>query len=458
MVRNKMINMKKITNILSAIFLLIGAASCSSEAPFSEGEQIGEGRLLSSALSVELKTDEKLVRATPVPDVNDFTVDFLKADDLSQSVKSFEYGSMPEVVTLPVGDYIVKAYYGGDYGEGNNAAFDKPYYLGQSERFSIEKDKIKDNIGTIECKLSNVKVTILFDESLANVMSDNSKVSVTVGSSGSLDFDKYESRSGFFAYDEGSTTLAAVFSGVVDGDSTSETKTYDTVQPGVHYRITFKLHAADPNDPGDINPGDPGNEIKIDAGIQLEDQTGGSGVDVGVGDDEDIYMKDDRYPEEEDPEPDPGPDEPTPDEPGNGPTVTAEDPINLEEWNLVPKEIDEEHPYNCVLNVHSDTGVTGFTVEIDSPKLTNDVLTGVGLSSKFDLISCLTAEGVDVEEGLIGLSLPVKDQVKGQNDVRFDVSQFMSLLGIYGAADHKFILTIIDAGGKTVTELKLRTE
>lgn len=413
---------------------------------------MGEGRLLSSALSVELKTDEKLVRATPVPDVNDFTVDFLNADDLTEVVKSFEYGSMPEVVTLPVGDYIVKAYFGGNYGEGNNAAFDKSYYLGQSERFSIEKDKIKDNIGTIECKLSNVKVTILFDESLANVMSDDSKVSVTVGRSGSLEFDKNESRSGFFAFDEGSTTLVAVFSGVVDGDPTVETKTYDNVQPGVHYRITFKLHTADPNDPGDINPGDPGNEIKIDAGIQLEDQTGGNGVDVGVGDDDPIYMDDDRYPEEEDPEPGPGPDDPTPDEPGNGPTVTAEDPINLDDWNLAFEGL------NCVLNVHSDTGVTGFTVEIDSPKLTNDVLTGVGLSSKFDLISCLTAEGVDVEEGLIGLNLPVKDQVKGNKDVKFDVSAFMGLLGIYGAADHKFILTITDAGGKTVTELKLRTE
>ena len=67
----------------------------------------GEGRVLASALSVELKTDEKLVRSSGVPDVSDFTVDFIKADNLEDSpVKHFRYGDMPEVVTLPVGEYV----------------------------------------------------------------------------------------------------------------------------------------------------------------------------------------------------------------------------------------------------------------------------------------------------------------------------------------------------------------
>lgn len=449
MARNKMIDMKKITNILSAIFLLIGLASCSSEAPFSKEEtkgELGEGRLLASALSVELKTDEKLVRATPVPDVNDFTVDFLNADDLTQVVKSFEYGAMPEVVTLPIGDYIVKAYYGGDYGAGNNAAFDKPYYLGQSERFSIEKDKIKDNIGTIECKLSNVKVTILFDESLVNVMSADSKVSVTVGRSGSLDFTKDTEDSGFFAFDEGSTTLAAVFSGVVDGDSTVETKTYDTVQPGVHYRITFKLHSADPNDPGDINPGDPGNEIKIDAGIQLDDQTGGSGVDVGVGDDDPIYMDDDRYPKEDDPEPGPGPDDPTPDEPG--PTVNAESPIDLDKVNEVGASS------HVVLNFESvsESGFTTFEVDIISDDLTDDELKGVGLAAHLDLID--PGELLGALQGL-GILSESQETVRGEKKVKFDISQFMTPLSLF-KGEHHFVIKVADSTGEKIVTLKLK--
>ena len=447
-------DMKQIKYTYLILALAAGLASCSTEAPFSEEKFNGEGRLLTSAIDVELKTEENLVRAASTElDVNDFTVEFLSTGDLDTPVKSFRYGEMPEVVTLPVGDYVARAYYGGNYGaEGSTAAFSAPYYEGKSVQFSIEENKITDNIGTVECSLANVKVTILFDENLVKVMGEDSKVIVKVGEKGSLSFTKNTDESGYFHYDEGSNTIAAEFSGIVDGDETKESKSYNNVQPGNHYRITFKLHSIDPNEPGEINPGAEGEEIKIDATVQLEDLTGEGGTNIEDPSEEDIYMEDDRYPSEDDPEP--GPDDPgnNPDNPGEGPTITAEAPINLDEWN----DVDEN--LKCVLNVHSDTGVTGFSVEIDSPKLTNEVLTGVGLSNKFDLITCLTAEGVDVEEGLSGLNLPVRSQVKDQNDIRFDITEFMPLLGIYGAADHKFILTVTDAGGKTVIVLKLRTK
>ncbi len=450
-----MIDMKRSEYIFTILALAAGFSSCSSELPFSEDKPEGKGRLLSSAIAVELKTDERLVRATNAPDVNDFTVEFLNASDQTVPVESYRYGEMPEVVTLPVGDYVARAYYGGTYGAaGSTAAFSAPYYNGTSAQFSIEENRITDNIGTVECALSNVKVTILFDESLANVMSPDSKVTVKVGGSGELVFTKDTDESGYFHYDAGSTTISTVFSGVVDGDDTTESKSYSNVQPGNHYRITFKLHSVDPNEPGEINPGDPGDEIKIDATVQLEDLTGGDGINLGDPSDNDIYMDDDRYPDEggEEPGPDdPGNDPENPDVPGSGPTVTAEEPINLDDWNIA------EEGLKCVLNVHSDTGLTGFTVEIDSPTLTEDILTDVSLAAKFDLISGLTETGEDIEEGLRGLHLPVKDEVKDQNDVIFDVSDFMGLLGIYGAADHKFILTVKDASGTTVIELKLRT-
>lgn len=441
--------MKRITNILVNIALLLGVASCSSEAPFSRETGEGEGRFLSSAMSVELKTDEKLVRATGVPDVNDFTVEFVSADNADKIVDHYTYGEMPEVVTLPVGDYVVRAYYGGDYEAGSNAAFSAPYYLGESERFSIEKDKIKDNIGTIVCRLSNVKVTILFDESLVRVMSPDSKVSVSVGDSGSLDFTKDTQDSGYFAYVEGSNTMAAVFSGVVDGDETVETKTYDNVMPGNHYRITFKLHVVDPNEPGDINPGAPGDEIKIDATVNLEDLTGNGGTNINP-DDEDIFMDDDRYPNEEDPTPGPGPDEPGPDEPSNGPTVKPEDEdsIYLNDWN--------ENPSECVLNVHSDTGITGFEVEIKSVVLSPEELSGVGLAAKMNLITGLDEDGNDVSDALSGLGFPIKEEIDGKNDVEFNITGFMPMLQMLGAGDHTFVLVVSDSEGTNTTELKIR--
>ena len=101
--------MKRIIYIYSIIALALGMASCSTEASLQCGIPKREGRVLASALSVELKTDEKLVRSSGVPDVSDFTVDFIKADNLEDSpVKHFRYGDMPEVVTLPVGEYVAR--------------------------------------------------------------------------------------------------------------------------------------------------------------------------------------------------------------------------------------------------------------------------------------------------------------------------------------------------------------
>ena len=142
----------------------------------------------------------------------------------------------------------------------------------------------------------------------------------------------------------------------------------------------------------------------------------------------------------------------TPPADGDGPTVVGRAPINIDDWNVAFEGLE------CVLDVHSETGITGFKVKIDSATLTDGILTGVGLASEFDLIACTTAAGTDVRDGLEGLGLPVAEQVNGQKDVVFDVSQFMGLLGIYGAADHRFILTISDASGTVVKELKLRTE
>lgn len=443
-------DMKKIKYTYLILALAAGLASCSKEAPFSEEKLDGEGRLLTSAIDVELKTEENLVRAAYTePDVNDFTVEFLSTGDLDTPVKSFRYGEMPEVVTLPVGDYVARAYFGGQYGaEGSTAAFSAPYYEGKSVQFSIEENKITDNIGTVECSLANVKVTILFDENLVKVMGDDSKVTVKVGEKGSLSFTKNTDESGYFHYDEGSNTIAAEFSGIVDGDETKESKSYNNVQPGNHYRITFKLHSIDPNEPGEINPGAEGEEIKIDATVQLEDLTG-EGINVGEPSDEDIYMEDDRYPNEDDPEP--GPDDPGSDDPvnpGAGPEITAQG-ATLGVNNYV-KDMTE-----CILKVKSETGIKSFTVVIDSNTLTPEELEGVGLTSNLDLVS-----PGDFTQQLqnLGFLTGGKTTLLNETDLTLDISQFLDLLQMLGGGTHKFILKIGDDNGVTEKTLTLITE
>lgn len=92
-------------------------------------------------------------------------------------------------------------------------------------------------------------------------------------------------------------------------------------------------------------------------------------------------------------------------------------------------------------------------VTIDSETLTPEILEDVHLASSFDL-----AEPGTLEEGLNGLGFPTGNAVVGQTEIPFDITQFTSLLGLYGAANHNFIIRLVDQKGLEVTEtLKIKS-
>lgn len=434
----------KLKNIFCFAAVGLGVVSCANEAPFSGGQE-GEGKFLSHSISVQVKTSEPLVRATSTTlDVNDFSVAFLDAESTSEvAVKTYKYSELPEVVTLPVGSYKVKAVYGGDFDKpAQTAAFNSPYYKGESEVFEIEKNKIVDNLDPVVCKLANVRVSVDFDAKLKNKMSEDSRVIVTVGENETLEFSPSTEESGYFAYAEGSNTLAASFFGIVDGDDTKETKSYSNVAPGVHYRINFRLHEIDPNEPGDINPGDEGEEIKVDAVVNLEDLSGDGGVDIPIG--EEIYLDDDRYPTE-------GPDEPyEPDDPvtGTGPEVTCEGA----QFDI-PNQVSEMS--GCSIIVNSESGLEVFSVTIDSDKLTPEELEGVGLTYELDLIT--PGQFLEPLQNF-GFLESGQKTLQGEKEVVLDLSPFLELLQMLGDGTHKFILTIGDDSGNTVKKLILITK
>lgn len=445
--------------------------SCVGENPFLPDDNgMGYGRVLTSSLAVQLQEvetraeDESSVLSV---DKGKFTVEFYKVADEEtviniedeEPVYMYTYKKMPEIVTLPAGvNYRVVAY----YGDNDQAAWNAPYYEGKSEMFKVEADQIVDSISPIVCKLSNVMVSVNFDESLAGAMSDDSEVSVMSGEhNNGLEFKKNTKGSAFFRYVEGSA-LTATFDGTVNGEKMTQVSTITDVEPGVHYIITFRLQVPNASGSGSLSTDVQGEENKgfvIQGVLNVEDLTGEGIVNLDP-DQEYLLGADDIIlpPSQGEDEPGTGddPNNPTdpenPDEPntpaGNGPTVTAEDPINLDERNLA---YDGLH---CVLNVHSDSGITEFKVKIDSETLTEDILGAVGLATSFDLINPATNK---MKEGLASINLPVGDEVEGKNDVKFDISTFMSLLGVYGTANHDFILTISDASGTTTVDLKLRT-
>lgn len=98
-----------------------------------------------------------------------------------------------------------------------------------------------------------------------------------------------------------------------------------------------------------------------------------------------------------------------------------------------------------IIDVTSDTGITGFEVEIISKELNSDALADVGLKDKFDLIN-----PGEIKGNLETLGLPVGDEVNNKRAVVFDISKFMTMLKAF-AGTHEFKLTVSDASG-TVTK------
>lgn len=435
--------MKKYINLFLSVVVAASLGSCSKEDPFVGEDNEGMGKVLKSALNVEIKNEEGIpalyapaTRAV-IPAADDFTVDFIR-DGQDTPYSSYKYSEMPEVVDLPVGAFTAVAH----YGDNASAAWEAPYFKGET-KFIVVADKITDTVEPITASLSNVRVSIVFDSSLKAVMSSDSKVTVKVGEVGSLDFTSADAeRSGYFAFVENSCSLTATFSGNVDGDKVTESKVYDTVQPGSHYRITFKLHGFGEGDPGEINGG-----VTVDAEVEV--------VDMNVSlDPDDTTIVDDMRPVEGTD----GPDNPdNPDEPV-APAITSASPEAGSEYaSFHPVDLsvrnDVTDDLYCALKIIStaDEGIKSFVVTINSEKLTAEELESFGLSQNLDLVN----PDPSYAGALEGLGFPIN--VGGQKDVVFNITGFLTMLSALGPGDHDFVVTVSDANGTSTATLKLRT-
>lgn len=410
--------------MLALVAALILPTACSKEDPFPNGGKEEKGTLSLGKMMVTVANSEQPKGATRAVSVEDFTVDILQGGEV---INSWRYADMPSVVELPVGDYTAKAH----LGTPQVAAFDAPYYEGE-QSFSIRKDEITE-VATIECKLMNVRVTILFDDALKAQMGTDCKVNVVMGSEGMLDFTVAdESRSGYFAYVEESNTMVATFSGTVNGAMETSQKLYTDVAPGNHYRITYRLHTPgpDPNAQGTFHPG-----VVVDAYVEVVEQH------------HNVDPDDPSRPDDGD-RPHDGDDPQNPDE--KAPVLTAI--INGAEvsWDA----LHDVNPKSTVkVNITSETGITGFKVIINSEALTPEELEGFGLSQTLDLVNPGACR-----DGLVSLQLPIEDEVKGKGvdkPLVFDISRFMAMLVTFGEMEHDFVLEVTDANGTTTKTLKL---
>ena len=255
----------KIFSIIALLAAAVGLGACSEDWQ-PNTEKTGQVALKDN-LGV-MVDDAQNVLSRAEHDIDNFLVKIYRDNEYDTPVNQWKYSELPEIFSLPVGDYRVDVC----SHEVQKAEWDNPYYFG-SQTFKIENSKITE-IGAVTCKFSSVRVSVKFTDDLRAALGDDVQVRVVVNDEGELYFDPEETRSGYYEAVEGSTTMAAFFTGTVNGYKENLHKVYEDVAAGQHRIITFSLRS-NPLEP-DPETGfiDPANGINVDISVDNEDING----------------------------------------------------------------------------------------------------------------------------------------------------------------------------------------
>ncbi len=420
----------KILSLFAIIAMTIGLSACHSDEP-TIGPDIHEsGQVSLRSLGVDVNNAEvvingssdKNISSRASVDLSDFQVSIFKGAVL---VKKWRYADMPELFTLEPGDYTVKII----SHDVQKAEWEHPLFVGE-KNFTIENDQITE-IGVVTCSLANIKVSIVYDKSLLDLLTkDDAKVTVIANDEGRLEYKPEETRAGYFEALEGSSTLVAEFTGTIKRNFETMRVVYNDVKPGQHRIITFKVN--DPNQRPDETGG-----IAIGDGLYLDVEVTDVNLTYSLNVEE-TNIPDNRpsFGEPDTPDPGPGPDDPD------------DDPIKITSETLSFTENNPIDVSPAEVFIHSDKGIAHFLVKIESSN--QDFLASAGelLPLSFDL--AYPGEYEDIFRD--SLKFPVGNEVIGANDLTFNISELVPLLQAFPGT-HKFTLSVedVDAFQKIVS-------
>lgn len=415
-----------------------GLTSCSdtwtNDLAEEEKGTLNTASILASVNTYEAEKEDaqgaKAPESRAVTDLSPFIVEVVKSD--GSKVASWTYATMPPAPTFAVGTYTVRV-------KSHNpqpVEWEKPYYAGE-QQFQIKANDVTD-VDPIVCTLANVRVSIEVTEALKKASAGDVKITFTGEPGVDLEFAPDETRSGYFAYTEGLSTMKVHFEGTVSGAREDFTHVLKDIQPGQHRLVKFALRI-NPNPPAD----ETGNiEIPEGEGVMVDCGVTTYEVDGTVSSKEDVIDDSGRPGQEE------GGDDPKPDDPDDKAITFSSSTLDLEGANMAEEFGEEEGLKPAVVDIHSENGVTSLKVKIISDFLTEDMLSGIGLTSQFDL-----ADPGEYAEGLAGLGFPSADEVNGAHDLQFNITKFIPL--IFEEGDHKFEITVTDSKGLVKTMVLL---
>ncbi|WP_286031811.1 DUF4493 domain-containing protein [Phocaeicola coprophilus] len=414
--------------------VLFTFSACHSEKMETGATDVtGQLSLASMKMEVDLKVDTVYPQSRAGVDVSNFLLTIKNSQ--GEQVEQYTYSEMPEIISLPVGTYTVVA----SSAETATNGFDVPFYTGSTEQFTIKENELTE-VSALTCRLANVMISVEYDEELRKLMGEDVVTTVKIGDN-SLDIPSSETRKAYLIAPASAGSMDITLKGTIDGESVTEVKRVENVQAGQYNIIKYVLSPVD--DGNNSMGGNLNIAINIDSSMTSSDET----VGVNPGEEPGI----DDFPTDGGEEPGDG-DGDGGDESGSDQNMPT---IEGTSFNKVPFDIDNDRltisgAAELQVTIGAPNGIANLFVEIISETL--DV-SEVGLPKSFDL-----AYPGENSDALSGLGFPVGDEVIGQTEVPFDISNFTILLPTF-KGNHDFKIRVVDSKGLEETKtLKLKVE
>lgn len=263
--------MKLLYQILAAGTLAMLATGCKDETPNygqtggGSSETVGyvdlNGLSPQVLLDAEINQTPAQTTAAQTRAVTEATPDYLVRiyNSSDECVLDTTYGDMqsqfndgPEqnLLALPVGTYRLEVH-SQEPSSVPNVEWEAPTY-GTTYDFAVLRSHTSDSPLTIAdevvCKLSNIKVTVSISADLAELLGDDTKSTVTLGSA-VAEFTKSESRAAYFRpQNSDGDTLEFKLTGTKDGKPAELSKTITGVKAGQWRKIMLSIVYAETGD------------------------------------------------------------------------------------------------------------------------------------------------------------------------------------------------------------------
>lgn len=354
------------------------------------------------------------------PEVDDFLIEIRDEQDIV--THSFLYSEAPQILEVPVGNYTITA----NSTPSLPAAFDQPVYEGVTH-FVVSEDQLTPV--TVNCSISNMKVTIVlapefieefqaYKLSICNAPSWESFENILIWNQSELEAGK----AGYFSVAPLMLKLNAHRK--TDDSQVNFLYTIEDVAAADHHRITVGAQITGSVNGLNIVLDHSVNDKPVEVFIPGFDEIPVPGTDEGG----------DEPQAPEDPE--------IPESPNLPSLVWPANP-SFAEYPLAD-EMDVE------MTITAPEGIKTFVIDVDSPILTDVVASLAGDNWSYASQGAYTMDLINNEalvEALGQMSVPVGEQLRGQTQVIFSLSQLVPLINMYQpelGSKHIFRLTVTD--------------